>query len=50
MMDILSEKSRKEYAESITELLRIEGKDLCNVCCFINEIHKLIKKVLKYTE
>jgi hypothetical protein len=29
VMDILSEKSRKEYPKSITELLRLEEKEIC---------------------
>jgi hypothetical protein len=31
MMDILSENSKKEYPISVTELLRLEEKDLCKV-------------------
>jgi hypothetical protein len=29
VMDILSENCKKEYAKSVTELLRLEKKDLC---------------------
>jgi hypothetical protein len=29
MMDILSENSKKEYAKSVTELLRLEEKKIC---------------------
>jgi hypothetical protein len=29
MMDILSENRKKEYPNSVTELLRLGGKDLC---------------------
>jgi hypothetical protein len=30
-MDILSENSKKEYLKSVTELFRLEEKDLCKV-------------------
>jgi hypothetical protein len=29
MMNILSENSRKEYPESVREILRLEGNDFC---------------------
>jgi hypothetical protein len=39
MMDILSENSKKEYPESVTELLRLEQKIFVEgVCNFINKI------------
>jgi hypothetical protein len=31
MTDILSENSKKEYPKSVTELLRLEEKDVCKV-------------------
>jgi hypothetical protein len=45
MMDFLSENSKKEYAKSVTELLRLEEKRfLQGVCYLINEIPKFIFK------
>jgi hypothetical protein len=41
MVDILSENSRKEYTQSVTELLRLEKKRVVQeVCYFINKIPK----------
>jgi hypothetical protein len=43
MMDILSENSKKEYPESVTELLRLgEKRSVQNFCYFINKIPKFI--------
>jgi hypothetical protein len=43
MMDILSENSKKEYPESLAELLRLEEKRFAQgVCYFINNIPKFI--------
>jgi hypothetical protein len=45
LMDILSEKSKKEYPKSVTELLRLEEKRFVQgVCYFINRIPKFICK------
>jgi hypothetical protein len=45
-MGILSEKSKKEYPKSVTELLRLEEKTYEQVICyFINKIPKFLKKV-----
>jgi hypothetical protein len=39
VMDILSENSKQEYPQSVTELLRLEEKRfLQGVCYFINNI------------
>jgi hypothetical protein len=42
-MDTLSENSKKEYPKSVTELLRLEEKDLCQAY-FIYKIPKFILK------
>jgi hypothetical protein len=42
MMNILSEKSKKQYPKSVTELLRLEKKRFVqDVCYFINKILKV---------
>jgi hypothetical protein len=41
--DMLSEKIKKEYPQSVTELLRLEGKGFLQCLCnFINEIPQFI--------
>jgi hypothetical protein len=48
MMDILSEKSKKEYPKSVTELLRLKEKRFVQgICYFVNRIPKFIKKKKK---
>jgi hypothetical protein len=48
VMDILSENSKKEYSESVTELLRLEEKRFMqSICYFGNKIPKFIKKKKK---
>jgi hypothetical protein len=43
MINILCENSKKEYPESVTELLRLEEKRFVQgVCYFINKIPKCI--------
>jgi hypothetical protein len=45
MMDILSENCKKEYAKSVTEVLRLEEKGFVQgVCYFINKSFNFIKK------
>jgi hypothetical protein len=45
MMGILSEKCKKEYPKSVTELLRLEEKRFVQgVCYFKNKIPKFIFK------
>jgi hypothetical protein len=48
VMDILSENCKTEYPESVTELLRLEGKGFVQgVSYFINKIPKFILKKKK---
>jgi hypothetical protein len=44
-MDVLSENSKKEYPQSVTELLRIEEKRFVQgVCYFIKQTSKIYLK------
>jgi hypothetical protein len=48
MINNLSQNSKKEYPESVTEVLRLEEKRFVRgVCYFINKIPKFIKKEKK---
>jgi hypothetical protein len=42
VMDILSENSKKEYPESVTELLRLEEKKICARCLLLHRQNSYI--------